>query len=73
MSSAESNYFKNPVVIFHLLIISISQRLITWPLKMNSNDIMPTSVRHDCGWAALDSLKGPPFLLTGLGKKDQVD
>uniref|UniRef100_A0A8C4PRI8 Uncharacterized protein n=1 Tax=Equus asinus asinus TaxID=83772 RepID=A0A8C4PRI8_EQUAS len=37
MRSADCSYCKSPVVIFLLFIISIFQRLITWPLKMNPN------------------------------------
>uniref|UniRef100_A0ABI7ZWQ4 Uncharacterized protein n=1 Tax=Felis catus TaxID=9685 RepID=A0ABI7ZWQ4_FELCA len=36
-----------PVVIFHLFIRSIFRRLMTWPLKMNPNPIVPTSFRHN--------------------------
>lgn len=71
MSSADCSYYKSPVVIFHLFIRSIFQRLITWPLKMNPNHIVPTSFRHDFGMSVpgLPDKVTSSFLLTRLAKK----
>lgn len=75
MSSADCSYYKSPVVIFHLFITSIFQRLITWPLKMNPNHIMPTSFRHNLEWAAQAFLTRSHhhFFWPGSQRKAKVD
>lgn len=70
LSSAYCSYYKGPVVIFHLFTRSVFQRLITWPLKMNPNHIMPISFRHDFGMSGpgLPDKVTSSFLLTRLAK-----
>uniref|UniRef100_A0A8C6A1Z9 Uncharacterized protein n=1 Tax=Marmota marmota marmota TaxID=9994 RepID=A0A8C6A1Z9_MARMA len=49
MILADCSYYESLIVIFHLFILSIFQRLMIWPLKVNTSHIMPTLFRCNLG------------------------